>query len=40
MAGRRAAADSVEMNHMGGENGTNYYATGKFAERLKELQEQ
>ncbi|MBR1506010.1 MAG: hypothetical protein IJ614_07890 [Prevotella sp.] len=40
VAGRRAAADSVEMNHMGGENGTNYYATGKFAERLKELQEQ
>ena len=41
-APNRAASNNTdgEIVHMGGENGTNYYATGKFAERLKSLQEQ
>ena len=34
---RAPASDSTIINHMGGKRGTNYYATGKFAERMKSL---
>lgn len=34
---RAAASDSTIISQMGGKLGTNYYATGKFAERMKSL---
>jgi len=37
---RAQASDSEDICHMGGEKGTNYFATGKFAKRLRELNAQ
>ena len=37
---RAASADSTTISHMGGKLGTNYFATGKFAERLRSLDAQ
>jgi hypothetical protein len=34
---RRGASTANEINEMGGERGTNFYATGRFAERLNSL---
>ena len=36
-ASRRGASTANEINEMGGERGTNFYATGRFAERLNSL---
>ena len=36
-ASRRGASTATEINEMGGERGTNFYATGRFAERLNSL---